>query len=146
MAAELKARITEKARAVGFDAVGITRAEPAAHAEFLDEWLARGFGGEMNYMARNPARRKDPRRVMPEARSIVVVALNYHAGDERRTSDIEPPTSRGVIARYARGDDYHDVMRKKLEFLAAFIREISSDSVILEHPKARAQKVIKIRE
>jgi epoxyqueuosine reductase len=126
----LKSQITERARELGFDQVGFAAAEPAAHADYLDEWLAKRFHGEMSYLARHPHRRKDPRSLLPEAKTIIVVALNYApvAADVRRQSLTQIAPLHGVVARYARGDDYHELMRDKLESLAAFIREISPDA------------------
>jgi len=136
--ASLKSQIAARARKLGFDHVGFASAKPAAHAEYLDSWLAQQFHGEMNYMARDPRRRKDPRALLPEANTIMVVALNYAPADadvRRQVPTQSPATTapgnsplHGVVARYARGDDYHDLMRDKLESLAAFIREISPDA------------------
>jgi epoxyqueuosine reductase len=99
------ASIKNKARALGFDLVGITTGAPPAHREQFRQWLADGFHGEMGYMARQTGRRESP-----EARFIVVVGLNYYAGDSP------------LVARYAAGTrDYHDVMGEKLRELAGFI-------------------------
>ncbi|HEY0078229.1 MAG TPA: tRNA epoxyqueuosine(34) reductase QueG [Pyrinomonadaceae bacterium] len=115
----LSARIRERALALGFDAVGIVEAAPLdAERERLEEWLARGFAGEMQWMARDTARRTDPRMLLPSARSIVVVALNYYT--PHRHGD-DPST--GKISRYAWGDDYHDVLGDKLRQLLAWIKE-----------------------
>ena len=115
----LSQRIKERAHAEGFHKVGIVPAsalEP--ERERLKEWLARGFHGEMQWMARDPAQRTDPRLIFPEARSVVVVALNYYTPHEH-TDD--PGT--GKISRYAWGDDYHDVVGGKLKSLLAWIKE-----------------------
>lgn len=126
----LKSQITTRARELGFDHVGFAAAAPAAHADYLDDWLAQQFHGEMNYMARDPRRRKDPRALLPEAKTIIVAALNYApvAADVKRQSLTQTSPLHGIVARYARGDDYHTVLREKLESLAAFIREISPDA------------------
>ncbi len=115
---QLTARIRERAFELGFHKVGIVPAAPLSDERArLEEWLRRGYHGEMNWMARDPERRTDPRLVMPDARSVVVVALNYftpheHSGD--------PAT--GKISRYAWGDDYHDVVGGKLKELLAWIK------------------------
>jgi len=115
----LATRIKERALSEGFDKVGIVPAEPLAHErERLEEWLRRGFHGEMGWMARDTARRTDPRELLPGARSIVVVALNYYT-PHQHTDD--PAT--GKISRYAWGDDYHDVLGDKLRALLAWIKE-----------------------
>src|SRR5437870_13457825 len=82
---ELTVRIKERARALGFELVGIARATPAETAEAFRDWVEAGQHGEMAYMARDVERRIDPRRVMPEAASIVVVGLNYKSDSEAGT-------------------------------------------------------------
>ncbi|MBL7064138.1 MAG: tRNA epoxyqueuosine(34) reductase QueG, partial [Anaerolineae bacterium] len=117
---ELTGRIKEQARRMGFDVVGVTRPAPSAHAAFYTGWLARGYHGEMAYLARPDAieKRADPRRLMPETRSIVIVGMNYYTGDF-------PPAeeSRGRVSRYAWGADYHAVLTERLRQLAAWIAE-----------------------
>lgn len=111
--------IKERALAEGFQKVGIIRAEPLAEeAPRLKEWLARGYHGEMSWMARDVEKRLDPRELFPEARSIVVVALNYYTPDQHQDN-----SNTGKVSRYAWGDDYHDVLKTKLESLLAWIRE-----------------------
>src|SRR6185436_9548388 len=113
--AEIKAR----ARLVGFDQVGVVRADALTEErQQLEEWLRRGFHGEMPYMARDPEQRTDPRKLFPEVRSVVVVTLNYytphqHAHDRQR----------GKVSRYAWGDDYHDVVGNKLRELLTWIKQ-----------------------
>jgi epoxyqueuosine reductase len=110
-AAEVKAR----ARALGFDLVGITTATAPDHAGQFQKWLADRFHGEMAYMARNAGKRVDPERVLPGARSIIVVGLNYWTNDAQTGSE-------GRISRYACGQrDYHDLMGEKLAQLADFV-------------------------
>ena len=70
--------VKAKARELGFDLVGITGAEPSAFAAEYQEWIARGYHGEMGYLERNLDRRSDPRELLPDARSIVVVGMNYY--------------------------------------------------------------------
>lgn len=115
----LTERIKEQARALGFDLVGVAPVEPSDWGDFYAEWLARGYAGAMGYLSRPDAvaKRRDPRLIMPQARSVVVVALNYYQGP------IEIPTAgrRGRVARYAWGDDYHDLMWARLDELAAFV-------------------------
>ncbi len=97
----------------GFELAGVCRAEPSEHLEFLEGWVAADYHGEMGYLARPDAihRRGDPRRTLPEARSLLVVGHNYNQEDPAGVPD-DP--SRGVIARYARGRDYHRVVKKGL--------------------------------
>src|SRR5262249_22930184 len=92
------------------------------HASEFREWLRDGAHGEMNYMQRGEEKRCDPEKVLPGARSIVALALNYF--QEERTYRPSNGVATGRIARYAWGDDYHDVIRAKLnnvdEFLTSF--------------------------
>lgn len=101
---------------LGFDRVGVTTAEPTPLTEFLRGWLERGFAGEMDYLARRLEERVDPRRVLEGARSIVAVSLAHGW-------EVESPSqpNRAAVARYAGGDDYHEVL---LDRLRAFEREL----------------------
>ena len=115
--------VKEKARELGFDRVGIAPAGPSPHGDAFLQWLQRGYAGEMRYMAREPQRRLDPRHLLPEVRSIIVVARDYWvpASVEGLLSD----PSRGRISRYAWGKDYHDVLKPRLFALDAFLRHLS---------------------
>ncbi|HEV2802552.1 MAG TPA: tRNA epoxyqueuosine(34) reductase QueG [Pyrinomonadaceae bacterium] len=118
--AVLTARVKERARQLGFQKVGIVRAEALTdEGARLEEWLRRGYHGEMAWMARDPERRTEPERFLAGARSVVVVAHNYYTPHEHaRTS-----ATSGKISRYAWGDDYHDVLGEKLRALLAWIQE-----------------------
>lgn len=112
--------IKRRARALGFDLVGITTAEHPPHSEQFQQWLGRHFHGEMGYMARNAHKRVNIREILPDARSVVVVGLNYHGG-----AAVPARATMGRIARYAWGErDYHEVMGAKLEQLCSAIGEI----------------------
>jgi epoxyqueuosine reductase len=123
-----------KARALelGFIACGITHPGPTAHGDRLDQWLARGYAGTMRYLHRQARRRKDPRLIVPEARSVVVVLDNYYTADQN--ADRAPPR----IAKYARGEDYHRVTRRRLLELGEFLR---SHGARLSHSFADAGPV-----
>lgn len=111
--------IKERARAEGFNKVGIVSAAPLVEEERrLKEWLARGYHGAMSWMARDVEKRVSPREIFPDARSIVVVALNYYTPHQHENN---PAT--GKVSRYAWGDDYHDVMNAKLRAVLAWIKE-----------------------
>ena len=99
--------------------MGVTRALPPDHGTAFKTWVDRGYAGEMAYLTRDPSRRLDPRAVLPGAQSLIVVAMNYH--NESGTPEATSPTH-GVIAQYARGLDYHNTLKEKLETLAAFVR------------------------
>ena len=107
------AAIKARAEALGFDRCGIAPADPTRHADYFRHWTEEGRAGEMHWLLRDPARRTNPREVVPKAESIIVVAMNYWRPH---------PPGRGRIARYALGDDYHGIMQEKLETLAAEIR------------------------
>ncbi|HEX2250750.1 MAG TPA: tRNA epoxyqueuosine(34) reductase QueG [Gemmatimonadales bacterium] len=113
----LASAVKHRAEELGFVACGITHPGATAHGEFLDNWLASGYAGTMRYLHRQASRRKDPSRIAPEARSVVVVLDNYYVED--RATDLEPPR----IAKYARGEDYHRVTQRRLGELAEFLRE-----------------------
>ncbi len=111
-------RIKARAREAGFDLAGVARLGPAATASALERWLARGDQAGMQWMERYADLRADPRRLLPGARSALVVGLRYAplAGEAEPRGDLWPK-----VARYARGDDYHGFMRERLKELAAFI-------------------------
>jgi epoxyqueuosine reductase len=113
-------RVKEQAHRLGFDLVGVTYPAPSAHIAFYADWLARGCHAEMDYLARPDGveKRADPRRIMPQVRSIVVVGMNYYMGDPPPTEGLQ-----GRVARYAWGTDYHTVMVERLRQLAAWIAE-----------------------
>jgi len=120
-AAVLSARIRRRAREVGFDAVGIARVEPSAHADAYRDWVEQGRHGEMHYLARPDAvqKRIDPAVLVPGARSAVVVAREYHPTPDPQDSLQDP--SRATFARYARNDDYHEVLTPRLIALQEWI-------------------------
>jgi epoxyqueuosine reductase len=119
----LSTRIKAVAMDLGFDLVGITSAAPLAQGGRLRAWVAQGFAGEMGYMSRDVEKRIDPARVLPAARSIIVVGMNYYTPFETVAAAGETP-GRGWLARYSWGQDYHDVLGRKLEALVARIRAI----------------------
>ena len=108
----LSTLIKAQALGLGFDLAGITTLGSAETADAFEDWLARGYAGEMSYLPRGAEKRRDTRLPYPGATSAIVVALNYGG---------KSPS--GPIARYARGDDYHDVMWEKLGSLHEWIEE-----------------------
>ena len=127
---DLTAAIKHETYRLGFDHCRITPVTPAPHADFFDGWLARGRAGEMAYLARSVDRRRDPRLLagagQPEPHSIVALAVDY--GQASLPDAVRRDPSRGVIASYAWGDDYHEVIRPRLYELDAFIRRHSGRS------------------
>ena len=111
-------RVREKAFDLGFCKFGIVPANALAEegGQFF-RWLKRGYHGEMAWMNREPQKRVDPNLIFPEARSLIVVAINYYTPHEHLDS-----TARGKISRYAWGDDYHEIVRDKLRSLLAWIK------------------------
>jgi epoxyqueuosine reductase len=114
----IKRTIVGRATALGFDSCRIARATPPRHAEEFRSWLGEGAAGEMQWMERGAEKRCDPRQILPGARSILIVALSYWQGPD------QTPRGGGRIARYAWGDDYHDLMLGKLDRLSAFLTEL----------------------
>jgi epoxyqueuosine reductase len=123
MAQTLKERIAEEAKALGFDAVRFTSADPVEGAgAALDQFLAEGRHGDMGWLAGTAPRRKSPRALWPEARSVILLGLNYgKAGDPLAVLE---ERSRGAISVYAQSADYHDVLKAKLKPLAARVQEL----------------------
>ena len=119
-----EAAIRAEARQLGFEACGFCAATAPEGARHLPGWLARQFHGEMAWLARNVEKRANPQLVLPGARSLVVVALNY--GDAADHSDQAHPaeSSQGRVSRYARHADYHEVMGPRLAALAEFINQL----------------------
>ena len=115
---------------LGLDAVGFTTALPSERTAFLRDWWSRGYGGEMEYIGRRLEERVDPRRVMPEARSIIVVGL--WCGPEVDDPSLENRARelpRGQVARYAGGEDYHDVLLERVRALEAALPALAGESV-----------------
>ena len=111
-------RIKQKAVELGFQKIGIVRAEPLwGEGERLKDWLDHGFHGEMGWLAREPEKRSDPRLLFTEARSVIVGTLNYHTKHKH-----DENANSGKISRYAWGDDYHEVVREKLNDLLVWIK------------------------
>lgn len=114
---DLTGRIRREAERLGFYKVGVAPAGPLPGVERFDSWLESGKQGQMRYMERQAAKRRDAGLVLDQARSILVLARNYHTGDAL-TGD---PLC-GKISRYAWGEDYHGILSKGLESLEEFVR------------------------
>ena len=136
----MREEIRAEALAAGFDAVGFAPAVLADEVrENLAGFLAAGHHGEMGWLAEKGERRGDPRGLWPEARSVIALGMNYGPG-----ADEPLPASCGVISRYARNRDYHDVVKKRLKRLAGWLHRESGHEVkvfvdtapVLEKPLA----------
>src|SRR3569832_1292216 len=119
---DTKAAIRELALAEGFDVVRFARADaPTQAAERLGAFLADGRQGTMDWMERNADRRADPKVLWPEARSVIVLGMNY--GPDRDPLAILDNRDAGAISVYAQGDDYHDVIKTRLKRVARAIAQ-----------------------
>jgi len=143
--AELKTALGREAGGLGFDCVGVT--EPGAIAEaakHFREFLDAGAHGDMAWLAADPERRADPRALWPAVRSVIMLGLNY-GPDEDPLTLLESRT-RGAISVYAQGDDYHDLIKKRLKALARWLVAASGCEVkvfvdtaaVMEKPLAQA--------
>ena len=112
-------KIKTRAFELGFDLVGISPAQPARTANFYADWLARGFAGEMSYLHRHLEKKKDPRKLLPDACSVISLGMNYFTFNI--PEEIKQDVSRGIISRYAWGADYHDIIHRKLKKLLRFM-------------------------
>jgi epoxyqueuosine reductase len=117
---ELKQRLLSFVREIGFDSCRIAACSSPPHADEFRNWLHDEAHGEMSYMERGEEKRCDPHKVLPGARAIVVLALNYFQGSRKKG---DTPAAAGKIARYAWGDDYHDLIARKLDKIDEFLRE-----------------------
>jgi epoxyqueuosine reductase len=116
-AADVKAH----ARDYGFDLCGIAHAEPGGRLTRLADWIARGYAGDMQYLADSLDERVDPRRVLPTVRSVIALGCVYNTSQPYSSAIAGP--DRAVVARYAWGDDYHETLRNRLR---PFVRWLAS--------------------
>jgi epoxyqueuosine reductase len=126
----LKQKIAEEAKALGFDAVSFAAADAVAGAgESLAAFVAEGRQGDMGWLAGTAERRKAPRALWPEAKSVILLGLNYGRGGDPLA--ILGEKSRGAISIYAQGADYHDVLKAKLKPLASRVQALTGSEVKL---------------
>ena len=137
--------IRARAKELGFEVVRFTRAQlPDSAGEDLEQFLAQEQPGTLDWLARNADRRARPDALWPEARSAIVLGMNY--GPPGNPLDKNNDAGRGAISVYARGDDYHDVIKPKLKTLARFVTEKLGGDVkvfvdtapVMEKPLAQA--------
>jgi epoxyqueuosine reductase len=121
----LAADIKSKALEFGFDLCGIAPASDYPELKFFREWIDRGYAGEMTYLNRSADRRADVRNVIASARSVIVVATVYNTNRPYSTECKDPSTAH--VARYAWGDDYHDVIGDRMERLLQWMRSASDE-------------------
>lgn len=144
-----KAAIRDQALALGFDAVGFARADlPETARASLGTFLARGYHGHMGWLARNSERRSHPRTLWPEAGTVIVVGMNYGPGTDPLPGLAQP--ERGYVSVYARGRDYHDVVKKRLKQLGRWLSDTHGGAIkvfvdtapVMEKPLAREAGVL----
>jgi epoxyqueuosine reductase len=143
--AGLKAGLTSEARALGFDCVGVTDPDAIGRAgRYFRAFLDAGAHGDMDWLAAHPERRTDPRVLWPEVRSVIMLGVNY--GPDQNPLAILEQRTRGAISVYAQGDDYHDLIKKRLKTLARWLAATSGGEVkvfvdtaaVMEKPLAQA--------
>jgi epoxyqueuosine reductase len=115
------AAIKQRARELGFDACGIAPATTHPELRFFGEWLSRGYAASMTYLSRSADQRADVRKVLSSARSVIALATLYNTRHPFSTECADP--ERAHVARYAWGDDYHEVIGRRLDALIAWMHE-----------------------
>jgi epoxyqueuosine reductase len=142
---DLKDRLVDQARALGFDCIGVTGPDAIADAgRHFREFLDAGAHGDMAWLATNPERRTDPRMLWPGVRSVIMLGVNY--GPDENPLAILAQRTRGAISVYAQGDDYHDLIKKRLKALGRWLVAASGCEVkvfvdtaaVMEKPLAQA--------
>jgi epoxyqueuosine reductase len=137
----MKAAIRQRARELGFDDCRFAAAAAPASAESFQNWIAKQYHGEMAWLERNAEKRVDPQQVLPGAKSVICLAASYDGSGRWQVADGKksPATSchpspvirhfPGLIARYARFDDYHDVLAERLKTLTSFVNLVADREV-----------------
>ena len=141
----VRSALAEQARALGFDSVGITGPDAIAQAaRHFRDFIDAGSHGDMDWLADRPERRTDPRGLWADVRSVIMLGVNY--GPDRNPLEILAQRTRGAISVYAQGDDYHDLIKKRLKALARWLVAASGAEVkvfvdtaaVMEKPLAQA--------
>jgi epoxyqueuosine reductase len=145
---DLRSALAKESRALGFDCIGITAPDTIADAakHFL-KFIEIGGHGDMEWLAQNPERRADPRGLWPDVRSVIMLGVNY--GPDEDPLAILKQRSRGAISVYAQGDDYHDVIKKRLKAVARWlVAKVPSEvkvfvdtAAVMEKPLAQASGI-----
>src|SRR5690348_12819236 len=118
---QLAAEIKSSGRQLRFDLVGIASAEPSHYRDYFRKWLDDGRAGSMGWLHKRFDERTDPATYLPGAQSVICVAMNYHVPLEESASQ----EHQARIARYALGEDYHEVLKKRLHLLADKVRQLA---------------------
>src|SRR4029450_4095314 len=144
----LKAALASTAHQYGFDIVGITRPDSIPQAlERLRQFLAEGAHGDMDWMDTTAARRGNPRTLWPQVGSVIMLGVNY--GQDSDPLAILRRRDRGAISVYARGDDYHDIIKPRLKALARWLtaqaggdaKVFRDTAAVMEKPRAAAARI-----
>src|SRR4051794_15975661 len=144
-ATDLKAALAREAAALGFDCIGVTDPDSIAQAgKHFREFLDAGAHGDMDWLAARPERRTDPRVLWPGVRSVIMLGVNY--GPDENPLEILKQRSLGAISVYAQGDDYHDIIKKRLKALARWlvarsgceVKVFVDTAAVMEKPLAQA--------
>jgi epoxyqueuosine reductase len=122
----LSSQIKQAAQRLGFELVGISPVKVPPHDQSFAQWLRQGLAGELDYMKRTEALRRDPQELVPWAISIISAGMNYYKSMPRPSPSRE---AQGWVSRYAWGDDYHDVLKRKLDLLLGQIHEMAGCAV-----------------
>jgi epoxyqueuosine reductase len=121
---DLKTALNRKAQELGFSLFGVTPADPLDGAAFYARWIAMGFAGEMDYLKRNIDKRGDLTKIVPGARSVICLGMEY-----LQPSPEDFSTTEGRFASYARGDDYHELIKERLfefwDFIRSKVKDVS---------------------
>jgi epoxyqueuosine reductase len=145
---DLKHALAVQARALGLDCVGVTAPDAVADAaRHFREFLAIGAHGDMEWLAQNTERRADPRGLWPDVRSVIMLGVNY--GPDADPLAILKQRTRGAISVYAQGDDYHDIIKKRLKTLARWlvatanceVKVFVDTAAVMEKPLAQASSL-----
>jgi len=141
----LRESLTQQARALGFDCAGVTGPDAIAKAAgHFRDFLDKGAHGDMDWLAANPERRADPRGLWPDVRSVIMLGVNY--GPNQDPLVILEQRTRGAISVYAQGDDYHELIKKRLKVLARWlvgagggeVKVFVDTAAVMEKPLAQA--------
>jgi epoxyqueuosine reductase len=114
----MKEKIRQRALELGFDDCRFTSADAPSSAEQFQKWLAEKNHGEMSWLERNAPKRTDPQKVLAEAKSIIALAVSYKTENQKS----------GSVARYARFDDYHDILGERLKLLTGFVNQFGDET------------------
>ncbi|MBT8051546.1 MAG: tRNA epoxyqueuosine(34) reductase QueG [Gammaproteobacteria bacterium] len=120
---ELAQRIKRWGAELGFQQLGIADTDLQEHEKRLGDWLAAGYHGEMDYMARHGTRRSRPGELLPGTRRVIAARMDYLSDQARPAGELFEETERALVSRYALGRDYHKVLRKRLQKLATRIEQ-----------------------